>query len=133
MSNRMPAVRPPCLRVPVETTTETLTADLERYGRRVLALYGEKLPSSVRNALTSADAGFRLFEISGAEPSPLDESVEIGAAICRHERIDVILAAGGPCTLDFAVRVSGRFLEMDPSRVGLDVLYLFIDPTSLQE
>ena len=133
MSNCVPGVRPPCLRAPVETTLGQLTADLERCGRRILVLYGTALPSSVRNALASGDTGFRLFEMSGAEPSPLDESVAIGAAICRQERIDAILAAGGPQALAFAVRVSDQFREMDPSCVGVEVVHLFIDSTSLQE
>ena len=133
MSDFVPSIRPPCLRAPFETAPDRMTADLEQRGRRILALYGSALPASVRNALASSDAGFRLFEMSGAEPSPLDESVDIGASICRQERIDVIFAVGGPRALEFAVRVSERFLEMDPSRVGLDIVYLLIDPTELQE
>ncbi|MBE6724441.1 MAG: iron-containing alcohol dehydrogenase [Ruminococcaceae bacterium] len=133
MSDRVPCPRPGCLRAPVETAPDRLTSDLEQRGRRILALYGSCLPASVRDLLASPDAGFRLFEMSGAEPSPLYESVEIGAAICRQERIDAILAVGASCALEFAERVSARFLELDPSGLGLDVLHLFIEPAELQE
>ena len=124
MSNLESNTRPAC-RVPAETDPDRLTDDLKRFGCRVLVLYGSELPSFVRDAL-SGEADFRVFEMSGAEPSPLDESVDIGASICRHEKIEVLLAVGGNCALDFAVRVADRFRERDPSGMGLDVVHLLI-------
>lgn len=111
---------------PIESAPDRLAADLESVGSRVLILYGESVPSAVYDELHSPGREFRFFEMSGAEPSPLDESVDIGAAICRHERIEVLLAVGGSCALDFAARVADRFSRKDPSGRCLDVVHLAV-------
>ena len=109
---------------PVETDPDRLAADLEACGHRVLLLYGSSVPPCVEEALRGEGREFRLFEMSGAEPSPLEESVEIGAAICRHELIEVLLVVGGSAALDFAVRVAECFRTKDPSGHGVRVLHL---------
>ena len=121
---------PPCRTPVMESSPGTLADDLERFGRRILVLYGSSLSADVRSLLRGENRDFRLFEMSGAEPSPLDESVDIGASICRQERIDVLLAVGGPCALEFAVRVADRFREKDPSGRGVDIVYLAIPQNS---
>ena len=121
---------PPCCKPVAESAPETLAGDLERIGRRILVLYGAALPADIRGLLRGENRDFRLFEMSGAEPSPLDESVDIGASICRQERIDVLLAVGGPCALEFAVRVADRFREKDPSGRGVDIVHLAIPQNS---
>ena len=82
----------PFPREPVESSPGKFPSDLAAFGRWVLVIYGSELPSFVRDALDGFEGGFHLFEMSGAEPSPLEESVGVGAAICRHERLDAILA-----------------------------------------
>lgn len=39
------------------------------------------------------DSGIELFELSGVEPNPRHSTVNKGAAICKEENIDVVLAA----------------------------------------
>ena len=51
-------------------------------------------------------------------------SVGVGASICRHERLDAILAVGGECAEDFACRVAERFRSQDPSGRGAGVVHL---------
>lgn len=113
-----------CPRIPVETTPDRLTEDLAAAGRRVLILYGSSLPTDLRGRLTGEGCDFRIFEMSGAEPSPLDESVLIGASICRQEKIEVLLAVGGSCVADFALRVADCFRERDPSGHGVNIVRL---------
>ena len=113
-----------CPRPPVETTPERMTEDLSAAGRRVLILYGAALPADLRGRLTGEGCDFRIFEMSGAEPSPLDESVLIGASICRQEKIEVLLAVGGSCVEDFARRVAACFRERDPSGHGVHIVRL---------
>ena len=113
-----------CPRTPLETTPDRLTEDLSAIGRRVLILYGASLPSGLRAQLQGEGRDFRTFEMSGAEPSPLDESVQIGASICRQEKIEVLLAVGGASVLDFAARVAECFRNRDPSWHGVDIVHL---------
>jgi alcohol dehydrogenase YqhD (iron-dependent ADH family) len=110
----------------VESSPETLAADLKRFGRRILVLYGSSLPDGIRKTLTDAGEEFRLFEMSGAEPSPLDESVEVGASICRHERIDVLLAVGSDIVKQFAVRISETFRQRDSAGCGAEIVFVRI-------
>ena len=113
-----------CPRSPLETTPDRLTEDLSAVGRRVLILYGASLPAGLRAQLHGEGRGFRTFEMSGAEPSPLDESVQIGASICRQEKIEILLAVGGPAVLDFAARVGDCFRKRDPSGYGVNIVHL---------
>ena len=113
-----------CPRTPVETTPEKLAEDLAAADSRVLVLYGASLPADLRAQLHGEGRDFRVFEMSGAEPSPLDASVLIGASICRQEKIEVLLAVGGACVLDFAVHVAACFRERDPSGLGVDIVHL---------
>ena len=109
----------PC--VPVESTAERLADDLAGLGRRILAVYGESLPASVRRVLEDNGKNLLVFEMSGAEPGPLVESVGVGASICRHEKIDVLLTVGGETARAFAVKIAESFRRLDPSGQGLAV------------
>ena len=111
-------------RPPVETAPDRVTEDLSAIGRRVLILYGSSLPPDLRGRLTEEGNDFRIFEMSGAEPSPLEESVLIGASICRQEKIEVLLAVGGSCVTDFALRVADCFRKRDPSGQGVNIVHL---------
>lgn len=83
-----------------------LPTELLKYGKRVLLVYGGG--SIKKNGLydqiidlASANS-IEIFELSGVEPNPRHTTVNKGAAICKKENIDVILAAGGGSTIDCA-------------------------------
>ena len=106
----------------VESTPERVADDLARIGRRVLVLYGTELPAAVRERLNNYEGGFLLFEMSGAEPKPLEESVGVGAMICRHELIDALLVVGGETALGFAAKIEERFRSQNPAGRGAGIV-----------
>ena len=126
MSTSFENPRPSCCRAPLESSAATLAADLKRFGRRILVLYGASLPDDIRKALADAGEEIRLFEMSGAEPSPLDESVEVGASICRHERIDVLLAVGSDAVKEFAVRIGETFRQRNSAGHCAEIVFVRI-------
>jgi hypothetical protein len=81
-----------------------LGEELSKYGKRVLLTYGggsikesglyDKVVEEIEKA------GLKLFELSGIEPNPRVASVNQGAAICKKEKIDVLLAVGGGSVID---------------------------------
>ena len=81
-----------------------LTDILRSFGTRVLLTYGGGsikrigLYDEVMKLLH--DGGFDVTELSGIEPNPRIQSVEKGVALCRQNRIDVILAVGGGSTIE---------------------------------
>ena len=83
-----------------------LSEELLNYGKNVLLVYGggsikrSGLYDTIRRLIQ--DSGIQLFELSGVEPNPRHTTVNKGAAICKREKIDVILAAGGGSTIDCA-------------------------------
>lgn len=101
---------------------------LEPYGKKVLMVYGggsihrSGLYAKVMELLT----GFEVFELSGVEPNPKITSVRQGAAICKSQKIDVVLAVGGGSTIDAAKVIAGAAcydgepwdLVADSSKIG---------------
>lgn len=87
-----------------------LGAELKTYGSRVLLVYGGGsikrigLYEKVMRELTASS--FTVFELGGVEPNPRHTTVNEGAAICKKEKIDVILAVGGGSTIDCAKAVA---------------------------
>lgn len=87
-----------------ENQLGNLGEELKKYGKRVLLTYGggsikkiglyDKIVAEIKNA------GLELFELSGIEPNPRIASVNKGVEICKKEKIDVLLAAGGGSTID---------------------------------
>ncbi len=81
-----------------------LPEELLKYGNKVLLVYGGG--SIKRSGLYDQvvelvrDNGMELFELSGVEPNPRHTTANKGAAICKKEGIDVILAVGGGSTID---------------------------------
>lgn len=95
-----------------------LCEELKNYGKRVLLVYGggsiKRIGLYDRVLAEVRDAGLELFECSGIEPNPRVESVNRGAAICKKENIDVILAVGGGSTIDAAKFIgAATFYEGD--------------------
>lgn len=87
-----------------------IVEELKQYGSRVLLIYGGGSIKKIGlyDTLTGllAAAGLRVSELAGVEPNPRHTTVNKGAAICRKERIDVLLAVGGGSTIDCAKAVA---------------------------
>lgn len=81
-----------------------LGEEVSRFGKRVLLVYGggsikkTGLYDKVMDELTNV--GMTVFELAGVEPNPHHTTVNKGAAICKKESIDVLLAVGGGSTID---------------------------------
>lgn len=87
-----------------ENAVDNLSAELKKYGKRVLLCYGggsiKKMGLYDSVVKQIEKAGLELFELSGIEPNPRIDSVREGAKICKENNIDVLLAVGGGSTLD---------------------------------
>lgn len=104
-------------------------AELKESGDKALLVYGggsikrSGLYDQVMEILNSA--GVAVTELSGVEPNPRIETVRKGAAICKEEGIDMILAVGGGSTIDASKVIAGAAvydgdawdLVEDPSKV----------------
>ena len=81
-----------------------LGEEISRFGKRVLFVYGggsikkTGLYDKVMDELTNV--GMTVFELAGVEPNPHHTTVNKGAAICKKESVDVLLAVGGGSTID---------------------------------
>ncbi len=100
-----------------------LPQELLAFGKKVLLVYGGG--SIKKNGLydavlsLAAENGIELFELPGVEPNPRHATVNKGAAICKSEGIDVILAAGGGSTIDCAKGIAAAALTDDGDVWGL--------------
>ena len=96
---------------------------LAPYGKKVLMVYGG---GSIRkiglyDKVKELLADFQVFELGGVEPNPKITSVREGAAICKEEKIDVVLAVGGGSTIDAAKVMAGAaFYDGDPWDLVVD-------------
>jgi alcohol dehydrogenase len=85
-------------------TVEQLKAEVPRYGKKVLLVYGggsikrNGLYDQVLSLLKEADV--EVYELSGVEPNPRISTVKKGVEICRNEGIDFLLAVGGGSVID---------------------------------
>ena len=91
---------------------------LAGFGKKVLIVYGGG--SIKRNGLFDkavaqiTEAGMEYFELPGVDPNPRVTSVNAGAAICKEQGIDVILAIGGGSVIDCAKGVAaGAYYDGD--------------------
>lgn len=87
-----------------ENKLTNLAPELKKFGEKVLVVYGGG--SIKKNGLYDAvmaelnGAGMTVFELGGVEPNPNYTSLNEGAAICKRENVDVLLAVGGGSTID---------------------------------
>jgi len=85
-------------------TVEQLKAEVPRYGKKVLLVYGggsikrNGLYDQVLSLLKEVDV--EVFELPGVEPNPRISTVKKGVEICRNEGIDFLLAVGGGSVID---------------------------------
>nr|WP_018962972.1 iron-containing alcohol dehydrogenase [Coprothermobacter platensis] len=96
-----------------------LGQELSHFGQRVLLTYGggsiktSGLYDNVVNEIRSSKLD--LFELGGIAPNPRIDSVREGAAICKRENIDVLLAVGGGSTIDATKwMAAGACVDFDP-------------------
>lgn len=81
-----------------------LGEEVNRFGKKVLLVYGGGsikrigLYDKIIGELNKVGAD--VYELSGVEPNPRHTTVNKGAAICKKENIDVLLAVGGGSTID---------------------------------
>lgn len=89
---------------------DSLGAELKKYGKKVLLVYGGG--SIKKNGLYDEvvkavkESGLKLFELSGVEPNPRHTTANEGARICKANKVDVVLAVGGGSTIDCAKGVA---------------------------
>lgn len=74
-----------------------LPKELERFGKKVLLVYGggSIKRSGLYDQVMELLKDFTVYELPGVEPNPRHTTVNKGAAICKENRVDVILAVGG--------------------------------------
>ena len=81
-----------------------LHEEVARFGKRVLMVYGggsiKRIGLYDKVMAELQKAGAEVFELPGVEPNPRHTTVNRGAAICKKEGIDVLLAVGGGSTID---------------------------------
>lgn len=93
-----------------EGTLEKLTAEVPKYGKNVLLVYGggsiklNGIYTKVVHLLKNIDAS--IFELSGVEPNPRLSTVHRGVEMCRTQNIDLILAVGGGSVIDCAKAIA---------------------------
>lgn len=81
-----------------------LHEEVARFGKRVLLVYGggsiKRIGLYDKVMAELQKAGAKVFKLPGVEPNPRHTTVNRGAAICKQESIDVLLAVGGGSTID---------------------------------
>jgi hypothetical protein len=102
-----------------ENQLGNLGPELEAYGKKVLVCYGggsiKRIGLYDKIMAELHAGGFEVFELAGIDPNPRIESVREGAAICKENGVDVVLAVGGGSTIDCAKFVcAGAKSDRDP-------------------
>ncbi len=87
---------------------ECLPAELAKYGKKILLVYGggSIKKTGLYDKLMDLLREFEIFELPGIEPNPKLTSVEKGTEICKKEGIDVILAVGGGSCIDASKHIA---------------------------
>ena len=87
-----------------------LHEEVSRFGKKVLLVYGggsiKRIGLYDKVMAQLGEAGAEVFELPGVEPNPRHTTVNKGAAICKKEGIDVLLAVGGGSTIDASKAIS---------------------------
>ncbi|MGN0659291.1 MAG: iron-containing alcohol dehydrogenase [Emergencia sp.] len=104
-------------------------AEITQFGTRVLMVYGggsvKRSGVYDKAAAVLRENAVEFFELSGVDPNPRIETVELGAKLCREKKIDAVLAIGGGSTIDCskAIAAAARYegnawdLVLDSSRI----------------
>lgn len=102
---------------------EVLPEELEKYGRKVLLVYGggSIKKTGLYDKICTLLKNYEIYELPGIEPNPKLSSVRAGVDICKENGIDVILAVGGGSCIDAAKHIScGAYYDGDPWDLMLD-------------
>ena len=102
-----------------ENQLGNLGKELRKFGTRVLLTYGggsiKRIGLYDKVVAELQKAEMEVFELSGIEPNPCIESVRKGVAICKEQKIDVLLAVGGGSTIDATkFMAAGACVDHDP-------------------
>ncbi|WP_438433948.1 iron-containing alcohol dehydrogenase [Gorillibacterium sp. sgz500922] len=85
-------------------TLDKLKGELAHRGKNILLVYGggSIKRNGVYDGITAVfrELGVTAHELSGVEPNPRLSTVREGVELCKRERIDFILAAGGGSVID---------------------------------
>lgn len=99
-------------------TELSVGAEVRKYGNKVLFHYGgghirkNGLYDRIINSMEQS--GIEYIELGGVKANPDVELVRQGIEICRKEKVDFILAAGGGSVIDSAKAIAmGVFYEKD--------------------
>ncbi len=83
---------------------DNLGSEVSGFGKKVLLVYGggsiKKIGLYDKVMEELKKVGMEVLELPGVEPNPRHTTVNKGAAICKKEGVDVILAVGGGSTID---------------------------------
>ncbi|MBA4549858.1 iron-containing alcohol dehydrogenase [Thermoactinomyces intermedius] len=91
-------------------TLAAIKEQIPRYGKKVLLVYGGG--SIKRNGIYDQimkylqEIGAEVLELSGVEPNPRLSTVHKGVEICKKEKVDFLLAAGGGSVIDATKAIS---------------------------
>ncbi|MGN0728702.1 iron-containing alcohol dehydrogenase [Treponema sp.] len=92
-----------------ENQLNFLSDAVSGFGKKALLVYGGG--SIKKNGvydsilLQMKNSGVQIFELSGIEPNPKVDSVRRGISLCKSEKIDFVIAAGGGSVMD-----AGKFI-----------------------
>ena len=102
-----------------ENALHHLNSELEKYGKRVLLIYGggsikdSGLYDQVKAILESCKK--EVFELPGVMPNPTVDKLYEGCKIARENDVDLLLAVGGGSVCDYAKALSvSAWCEEDP-------------------
>lgn len=100
-------------------------AELKESGDKVLMVYGGgsiKRTGIYDAAITILkQQGIQVYELAGVEPNPKIQLVRKGVALCKQEKIDMVLAIGGGSAIDCAKLVAaGSRYDGDPWDLMID-------------
>ncbi len=89
-----------------KTALSHLKEELDRYGKKVLLVYGggsiKRIGLYDRVMDILKDAGAKVWEIAGVKPNPRLGLVYEGISICREQGVELVLAVGGGSAIDTA-------------------------------
>ena len=85
-------------------------SELAESGNSVLMVYGggsiKRMGIYEEAMKILKESGLQVFELAGVEPNPKVELVREGIALCRGQKIDMLLAIGGGCVIDTAKAIA---------------------------
>lgn len=92
---------------------KNLSNEIKLYGNKVLITYGGGtikkigLFDKVVNVLN--ESGIEWMEFGGIEPNPRIETVNAAVALCKKEKIEVLLPIGGGSTIDASKAIAAGY------------------------